>query len=260
MINRITTISFILGATIFAVVLSMSTVFAVNTDPLIKLQDRINSEEARIAELNVTLDPTLGITHTLRKKSVGNDVKLLQEFLRVYGVYPEGLITGYFGVFTEGAVKKFQKKESIDPIGIAGPKTRLRIITISRQIVEKNLTASTTPEIIDAVLTDHVAENGAAVASVLSLASTTLLLASTTENIYAVLTLKNVKQDSKIAYIRYYKNLYIDSGISHPSRSGLRYFHFQWSLKSDKIRAVGDYLLVLYINGKKSKTIRYTIY
>ncbi len=256
MINRIITISFILGATVFLVVVSMSTVFAANTDPLTKLQDKINAQEARIAELNVTLDPTLGITHTLRKKSVGNDVKLLQEFLKVYGVYPEGLVTGYFGVLTEGAVKKFQKKESIDPVGIAGPKTRLRIITISKQKVEKNLMASTTPELIDAVMTDHVAENGAAVL----LASTTLSLASTTENIYAVLTLKNVKQDTKIAYIRYYKNAYIDSGISHPSRSGLRYFHFQWSLKSDKIRAVGDYSLMLYIDGKKSKTIRYTIY
>ncbi len=250
--NRITTSSFILGTAFFLAVIS-NTVSAATTNAIIKLQDKINAGEARVAELNVKSDPAQGIIHTLRKKSAGNDVKLLQKFLKVYGVYPEGFVTGYFGVLTERAVKKFQEKEAIDSIGIVGPKTRMRIITISQQRVEKNLTASTTPEIASAVLADRIIENGAA-------ATSSILFASTTENIYAVLSLKNARQDTKIAYIRSYGKTYIDSGVSHPSRSGLRYFHFQWSLKPDKSRAVGGYSLVFYLDGKKSKTISYTIY
>src|SRR5258708_2977255 len=98
----------------------------------IMLQDMINAESARSAELNVQLNPALGIIHTLEKHSAGNDVKLLQQFLKIYGVYPEGLITGYFGSLTERAVKKFQEKELIDSVGVAGPKTRARIVEISQ--------------------------------------------------------------------------------------------------------------------------------
>lgn len=250
---RITTISFILSAAVFLAPVSMGTVFAATATSTTKLQERINALEGRVAELNVKLDPTQGITHTLRRKSTGNDVKLLQKFLKVYGVYPEGLVTGYFGVLTERAVKKFQEKESVDPVGIVGPKTRMRIIKVSQQKTEKNLVAPAVPEITDAILTDHVAENGAAVVSTTS-------FASTTENIYAVLSLKNAVQDTKISYIRSYRSTYIDSEVSHPSRNGLRYFHFQWSLKPNTSRTVGDYSLVLYINGKKSKTIHYTIH
>ncbi len=251
--NKIIKTSFILTTVVFVASVSAGTVLAATKTPITKLQDKINAEAGRLAELNVKLNPTQGINHTLRKQSKGNDVKLLQKFLNVYGVYPEGLVTGYFGVLTERAVKKFQEKELIDPIGVVGPKTRQRLITISQQRVEKKPTVSAIPEINDVVLAAHVAENGAAVVS-------TPTFASTTETIYAVLSLKNAKQDTKIGYIRSYKNTYIDSEVSHPSRDGLKYFHFQWSLKPDKSRAVGDYSLAFYIDGKKSKVINYTIY
>lgn len=68
------------------------------------------------------------ITLTLYKGTLHEEVKILQEFLaKDKEVYPEGLITGYFGKLTEAAVKRFQEKYGIEPVGIVGPKTRAKI-------------------------------------------------------------------------------------------------------------------------------------
>ncbi len=253
--KKIIHISFAIVTAAFMTGISVCTVFAatqiISGSGLQRLKNKINAEEARVAELKVQLNPKLGINHTLGRKWTGDAVRLLQQFLKTYGVYPDGLITGYFGVLTEGAVKEFQKKESIDPVGIVGPKTRARIIEISRRKVAGNQVAA--PEIIAADLTTDVTESGSAVASTTS-------FASTTQNIYAVLSLKNAAQNTKVAYIRYHKDMYVDSEVSHPSRNGLTYFHFQWSLKPDRSRTIGNYSLVFYIDGKKSKTVQYAIY
>lgn len=214
------------------------------------LRDRVNAESARVAELKVQVDPAQGIIHSLGKGSRGNDVKLLQQFLKIYGVYPEGMVTGYFGPLTEAAVKKFQEKEGIDSIGIAGPKTRAKIKEISQK---SQPVSAAVPAITDAVLSSGIAENGSA-------NGPTNVFTISAQNIYATLSLKNVPQNAQIGYIRYYKEAYLDSSVSHPSRSGLKYFHFQWSLKSGAGRAAGDYSLVLYLNGKKAKTIQYSIH
>ncbi len=46
----------------------------------------------------------------------GNDVECLQEFLKNQGsdIYPEGLVTGYFGPLTKAAVIRFQEKYAQD--------------------------------------------------------------------------------------------------------------------------------------------------
>lgn len=221
------------------------------------LQDMISAESARGAELNAKLDPTLGITHSLKRRETGNDVKLLQQFLKAYGAYPKGSVTGYFGPRTEAAVKQFQKKESIEAVGIVGPKTRARIVEISKQRVAQQaaIDASSTsavPQLLDAVLAADIAENGTA-------ATSSLVFSSSTPNIYAVLMLANVAQDTVLSYIRYYGGTYVDSGTAHPSRSGLTYFHFQWSLKPGSARLPGNYSLVFYMNGIQAKKVNYTI-
>ncbi len=64
----------------------------------------------------------------LRRGMSGDEVRDLQEFLAEdRDVYPEGLITGFFGPMTENAVRKFQRKHGIDAVGEIGPKTRVRI-------------------------------------------------------------------------------------------------------------------------------------
>ncbi len=59
---------------------------------------------------------------------IGDDVVLLQEFLATDSdLYPEGLITGYYGALTEKAVKRLQEKYGLEMVGVVGPKTREKI-------------------------------------------------------------------------------------------------------------------------------------
>jgi len=109
------------------------------------LQEQVARLRTQIAELNTLLESlrqakgevketvkevkgTLQLIKQLRRGMTGDDVKLLQEFLATDpDVYPEGLITGYFGPLTERAVKKLQKRMCLDQVGNVGPKTMWRI-------------------------------------------------------------------------------------------------------------------------------------
>lgn len=58
----------------------------------------------------------------------GDDVTLLQTILsRDKAIYPEGLVTGFFGPATLRAVKKFQEKYGVPAIGRVGPQTRAKL-------------------------------------------------------------------------------------------------------------------------------------
>lgn len=74
---------------------------------------------------------------TLKRGSTNQDVLRLQEFLKTMPVvYPEGLVTGYFGPLTEKAIKRFQAKYGIEQVGIVGPKTRAQLNSlISTKVV-----------------------------------------------------------------------------------------------------------------------------
>lgn len=57
--------------------------------------------------------------------SRGDAVEALQALLAANAsIYPEGLITGYFGKATERALKRFQKENDLEQVGHTGPKTR----------------------------------------------------------------------------------------------------------------------------------------
>lgn len=76
--------------------------------------------------------PKTIFTQTLKRGTQNPQVKALQQYLkRDPLLYPEGLITGYFGPATERAVQRFQKKYNIistgspaTGFGVVGPKTR----------------------------------------------------------------------------------------------------------------------------------------
>jgi peptidoglycan hydrolase-like protein with peptidoglycan-binding domain len=54
----------------------------------------------------------------------GTDVSALQTFLAQDAtLYPQGLVTGYFGVLTSAAVSNFQTRNGIDSVGRVGPIT-----------------------------------------------------------------------------------------------------------------------------------------
>lgn len=70
----------------------------------------------------------LALTRALAFGSKGQDVSDLQEFLKNFpDIYPEGLITGFFGHATENAVKRLQKKHGLENAGIVGPRTREKL-------------------------------------------------------------------------------------------------------------------------------------
>lgn len=102
---------------------------------VLQLQDQIKALQTQIAELNtqvqsqgqelVAVKLELQFTKTIKRGATGEDVQKLQEFLRSFpDVYPEGVVSGYFGPLTEIAVKRFQEKNGLDPVGVVGPKTR----------------------------------------------------------------------------------------------------------------------------------------
>lgn len=67
---------------------------------------------------------TATLTRSLDIGSQGNDVTVLQQFLaQSSSIYPEGLITGYYGNLTAAAVTRWQAAHSIDPVGRVGPIT-----------------------------------------------------------------------------------------------------------------------------------------
>lgn len=67
----------------------------------------------------------------------GEEVSVLQGFLAADPeIYPEGLVTGYFGPLTEKAVQKFQEKYGVVSGGVAGygtfgPKTREKAMAVA---------------------------------------------------------------------------------------------------------------------------------
>ena len=74
-------------------------------------------------------------TRGIALEAEGSEVSALQNFLKSQGsdIYPEVLVTGYFGGLTQKAVQRFQIKYGIvsavgDPgYGYVGPKTRAKI-------------------------------------------------------------------------------------------------------------------------------------
>jgi len=91
------------------------------------LQEQVKSLQTEVSSTKIELEAVkteLKFTKVLRLGARGDEVKELQEFLKQFpDIYPQGLVSGYFGPFTETAVRKFQEKQGIESIGVVGPKT-----------------------------------------------------------------------------------------------------------------------------------------
>jgi len=81
------------------------------------LQEQVVKAQGEISQ-------SLKLIRSLKEGMSGDDVKALQTILAAdTSIYPEGLITGFYGRLTSEAVKKFQKKYGIEMLGLVGPKT-----------------------------------------------------------------------------------------------------------------------------------------
>lgn len=115
--------------------------------PQIAKADAISDLLAQIAQLQAQIQALQGgstggmgtglsLTQNLQRGSSGQQVTDLQTALKTDAtVYPEGLVTGFFGALTEKAVQRFQAKYSIVSSGTpattgygrVGPKTRAKL-------------------------------------------------------------------------------------------------------------------------------------
>src|SRR3989338_6839208 len=96
-----------------------------------QLQNQIKELQDQLAKLKTEVQEVkeeLKLTKNLYKGLSDEEVKELQKFLSQFReIYPEGLITGYFGPLTEKAIKKFQEQHDIPATGLVGPLTREKI-------------------------------------------------------------------------------------------------------------------------------------
>ncbi len=97
----------------------------------------------RIAPLPAPTSMQATFTRDLDVGSTGDEVSKLQEFLAADKIlYPEGLITGYYGFRTAEAVKRFQARKTLPRVGRVGPATRLKL---NEAYSSSQLPAVTTP-------------------------------------------------------------------------------------------------------------------
>ncbi|PIQ66750.1 MAG: hypothetical protein CO184_00175 [Candidatus Zambryskibacteria bacterium CG_4_9_14_3_um_filter_40_16] len=91
------------------------------------LQTRIEAlrtAQQQVVSASQNVQSSVEIIRGLRQGLSGDDVAALQAILAAdASIYPEGLITGFFGPLTSKAVKNFQKKFGIEQVGFVGPLT-----------------------------------------------------------------------------------------------------------------------------------------
>ena len=74
------------------------------------------------------------LTKLLKRGSEGEEVKILQNFLKKQKLFPQiEETTGFYGRLTESAVIKFQKANALEAIGHVGTKTRALINSLLNQ-------------------------------------------------------------------------------------------------------------------------------
>ena len=100
-----------------------------STSSIQTLLAQIAALQAQIASLREQQQQNVAsLISTLKQGSSGDQVKVLQALLAADpSVYPEGVISGFFGPKTAAAVKRFQKAHGIRQAGFVGPETLKKI-------------------------------------------------------------------------------------------------------------------------------------
>lgn len=90
-------------------------------------QAQLLAESRRLTEQSASLKSG-AITADLERGSRGDEVKRLQQLLaKDPQIYPEGIISGFYGPATTKAVQRFQAKYGLPQIGRVGPMTRAKL-------------------------------------------------------------------------------------------------------------------------------------
>ncbi|MBX4189081.1 peptidoglycan-binding protein [Candidatus Parcubacteria bacterium] len=99
------------------------------------LLEQIKALQAQIVSLQTQQSTAVAsLVDTLKQGSSGDQVAVLQALLAADpDIYPEGLITGFFGPKTAAAVSRFQKKNGLESVGNVGPKTLAKLNNLLRE-------------------------------------------------------------------------------------------------------------------------------
>ncbi len=96
-----------------------------------QLKNQIKELQDQLAKLTsevAAVKEEVKITKELYRGVSSDEVKKVQKFLKQFSeIYPEGLVTGYYGPLTEKAVKKFQEREGLAATGKIDETTRKNI-------------------------------------------------------------------------------------------------------------------------------------
>ena len=96
------------------------------------LQSQIQALLAQIKSLNEQMlalqqqqqNTVADLLTMLRQGDEGENVRILQALLAADPeLYPEGMITGYYGGLTAAAIRRFQKRHGLEQVGFIGPRT-----------------------------------------------------------------------------------------------------------------------------------------
>ncbi|MBI5420992.1 MAG: fibronectin type III domain-containing protein [Parcubacteria group bacterium] len=86
--------------------------------------DALRKAQSQVVGTVNDIQGTLRLINQLREGSSGEEVRLLQAILASNPeIYPEGLISGFYGKLTSKAIKRFQKLYGLDQVGRVGKKT-----------------------------------------------------------------------------------------------------------------------------------------
>lgn len=126
----------------FFIIASVGFLFAVTlfASKISNLSFEGNNQLAQIIAVETKLlkqwQQSQGLRNTLAYNSVGSDVSLLQRMLsQDSGIYPERLITGYYGNLTRNAVKRFQKEYNLAQTGVVDTATKNKLNEIFLQFL-----------------------------------------------------------------------------------------------------------------------------
>lgn len=119
-------------APLFASAQSPEQQIAALREQIVQLQERLQQLVAQTSASSAGLSAAPPITRMLSRGASGEDVRRLQEFLaRDRSIYPEGIVSGFFGELTERAVQRYQARYGIvsdgdaatTGFGMVGPRT-----------------------------------------------------------------------------------------------------------------------------------------
>ncbi|MEK7609116.1 MAG: peptidoglycan-binding domain-containing protein, partial [Patescibacteria group bacterium] len=104
-------------------------------------------DESEVTGTESEFVPPPTLIRSLFRGSRGEDVRQLQEFLaQDPAIYPEGLATGYYGIGTEAAVKRWQAQNGVPAVGVVGRQTIAKFKQLYQGQVPPKLPVITDPD------------------------------------------------------------------------------------------------------------------